>query len=89
MKTHFTLSLALLILCMPVMARQINENEALLVAKKFEAKELPQLRKLKQGSQEADMKLAFSKKEANDNLFYVFNRGENQGFVIISGDDRA
>ncbi|MEF9924647.1 MAG: C10 family peptidase [Muribaculaceae bacterium] len=89
MKTHFTLSLALLILCMPVMARQINENEALLVAKKFEAKELPQLRNLKQGSQEADMKLAFSKKDANANLFYVFNRGENQGFLIISGDDRA
>ncbi|MEG0012449.1 MAG: C10 family peptidase, partial [Muribaculaceae bacterium] len=89
MKRFFTISLAFIILCLPIMARQINESEALLVAKKFEAKELPQLRKLKQGSQEADMKLAFSKKEANDNLFYVFNRGENQGFVIISGDDRA
>ena len=38
----------------------------------------------------ATMKLAYTDKaKSGENLFYVFNRGQHDGYVIVSADDRV
>ncbi|MEG0560246.1 MAG: thiol protease/hemagglutinin PrtT [Muribaculaceae bacterium] len=88
MKKTIALIFSLLI-CMPFMARQITEAEAIQKAKNFTyenntTKQTQNLSKINK-----NLKLSYSCKNNDESLFYVFNRGENQGFVIISGDDRA
>ncbi|MEG0011332.1 MAG: Spi family protease inhibitor, partial [Muribaculaceae bacterium] len=84
MKKTIALIFSLLI-CMPFMARQITEAEAIQKAKNFTyenntTKQTQNLSKINK-----NLKLSYSCKNNDESLFYVFNRGENQGFVIISG----
>ncbi|MBR4829698.1 MAG: C10 family peptidase [Muribaculaceae bacterium] len=64
-------------------AKSVSVEQAMAIAKQFgQAQPM-----LKAGAQ-ADLKLgytAMNMKGMND--FYVFNRGNNQGFVIVAGDD--
>ena len=69
-------------------AREITESEALLTAKTFEQSGVTS--QTKSVGKSIPMKLTYTSKEKTGaNLYYVFNRGENHGFIIVSGDDRA
>ncbi|GAB6011098.1 thiol protease/hemagglutinin PrtT [Viscerimonas tarda] len=86
----FTLTLFLLLLALAGFARQRTESEALSLARSFYS----QSSKLRSGT---SFTLAYTGKDdikstrsASVNVYYyVFNTGENNGFVIVSGDDRA
>lgn len=91
MKTIFNLIISL-ILFLPIhlTAREITESEALLKARKFEQYGITSYKNIKQHGKTAPLKLTYTCKESGgSNLYYVFNRGENKGFIIVSGDDRA
>lgn len=75
------------LLCANAYAEQISENTALSIANDF----------LSQGSTSTilpqssnRLKLAHTAKSATDlnkNCFYVFNRGSQEGFIIVAADD--
>lgn len=64
-------------------ARQISESEALTKAKTFMSSS-----KLK-SAKNATLKLANIESSESAADYYVFNRGDNEGFVIISGSDKT
>lgn len=88
MKNLFNLIICItLLIPINLKAREITESEALLTAKTFESTVTSQTKSV---GKNMSVKLAYTSKEkAGPNLYYVFNRGENNGFIIISGDDRA
>lgn len=75
------------LLCANAYAEQISENTALSIANDF----------LSQGSTSTilpqssnRLKLAYTAKSTTDldkNCFYVFNRGSQEGFIIVAADD--
>lgn len=71
-----------------VSARQITPDEALSVASEFmSSSELNSANAT--NSVLRPMKAPGVAADAGVSPYYIFNRGENEGFVIISGDDRA
>lgn len=69
-------------------ARQITTDEAISVASKFMSSS--DLRSAKSDKAELlPMKAPSVNANAATSPYYIFNRGENEGFVIVSGDDRA
>lgn len=63
-------------------ANPISENQALLLAQKMGK------------TSKAPLKKAFAKKRvgakaSTNSLYYVFNRGDNQGYVVVAGDNRV
>ena len=74
-----------------VMANQRTVEEAAEIAARF-TNQQPRLRKaLKAERKAADLRLAHQamKNEKDEAAFYVFNQGEENGFVIVSADDRT
>lgn len=63
-----------------IYANPISESQALLLAGKVGKSKMP-------------LKRAYVKARANQaskgNLYYVFNRGNDQGYVVVAGDDRV
>lgn len=77
----------MLLLPFNVLAKQVNENEALRKAQVFlTARGMKQV-------EPAHLKMAMkgrkAKASSTDVSYYVFNVGQNEGFVIVSGDDRT
>lgn len=70
-------------------AKQRTASDALLLARQHVLKS----RSSKQGATAMKMNLAYTATDtslhADNGLFYVYNKGTNAGYVIISGDDRA
>lgn len=85
MKKIFTSFLLLSAVALSMNATAINEQEAGDIARQFWAgKATTQMR----AASNATITTAFTvRSNSNDNLLYVFNQGENEGFVIIAGDN--
>lgn len=82
------LSIVLIGLSVGANARQITSDEAISVASDFmKASDLRIAQSV--NSSLRPMKAPGVDLNSSANPYYVFNRGENDGFVIISGDDRA
>lgn len=88
----FNKFIAVLVMCMslgmisnaaPVTVEQAQQEAANFVLKKQAA-----VRSLKMASC-ANKQLKAASTTSNEAAYYVFNIGENQGFVIVSGDDRT
>lgn len=72
-------------------AEQISPEAAAEIAASF-VNERPMLRKAHQAPQTASsLRLAHTRQKAasSENAFYVFNRADNAGFIIVSADDRT
>lgn len=68
-------------------AASVNEEQARKIAANF-ARAIPSLRST--GEDVGELTTAYvSLRNDGFNRFYVFNRGKSNGFVIVSGDDRA
>lgn len=79
----FLFSLA--ILCtFTIGARQISETEALTKAKEFAQNSV-----LKTSKGSNTLKLTHLGEKSGEVYYYVFNKGDNNGYVIVSGDDRT
>lgn len=81
----------LLVLPQLVSAQQISESEAKDKALSFfnsrsATTDNGVLRAPARGSADADVQLAYKATDGTNNLFYVYNNGNNDGFVIIGGD---
>ena len=86
MNRHFLFLLGLM-LCVPALwAGPIDKEQAMQKAQRFysDRGQTSKVRKLKQAPRAAEVSTAME----ND-CFYVFNAGEDDGYVIISGDDRT
>lgn len=84
---HLILSGAALILtASPAMARQLSEDEARTVAMSFIDKNSPKFKKV--SGKNHELKVAYIAERKAENAFYVFNHGDNAGFMIVSADDR-
>ncbi|MCE5174687.1 MAG: C10 family peptidase [Bacteroidales bacterium] len=91
---HIFLSILLAILPAMAFAAQIDETEALEKAQQFYNQ---QCKSLLRSTSELNFELVYSRKDSSSLLrsadintptyFYVFNVGNDHGFVIVSGDD--
>ena len=72
-------------------AQQRSAEEAAALAAKF-VNGQPALRRAHRADQSADqMRLAHTRQKAtgNENAFYIFNRADQAGFIIVSADERT
>ena len=72
-------------------AQQRSAEEAAALAAQF-VNGRPALRKAHRAPQTADMmRLSHTRKKASqdENAFYVFNRADNAGFIVVSADERT
>jgi hypothetical protein len=86
-------NLLILILCtlsIYIYANKRTEKEASQLASQFLSSASGSLQKAP-ASSNSKMQLAYSSKKTNDSnaLYYIYNKGNKNGYVIISGDDRA
>lgn len=72
------LLLSISLFCISANAEQITESQAAEIAKKY----MPQL-----SSRKSALKAITNSAKANVADYYVFNAGNDKGFVIVSGDD--
>ncbi len=79
-KVHLTL-LSLALAASPALARQLSPSEALEAAGLAESQIAA---KMLQGAQ---MKLVYTASEHDINTCYIFNRGVNNGFMVLAADD--
>lgn len=80
------LILSLICLTIPGLAEQISRDQALRKAQQFlSQKGLPSSVK----AAETELSRRRAQGIPQPDYYYVFNNGQNQGFVIVSGDDRA
>lgn len=93
MKQTLTICLILLLCIQHIFSLPIDQNKALNIAEEFFHK---QDRKLAKGTTDNSLSLVYActdiQTKANSNAvayYYVFNKSNNQGFIIVSGDDRA
>ena len=91
MKRFSFIMAALLLLTGFSFAQQRSAEEAAAIAASF-VNERPALRKAHGADQNAAaMRLAHTrqKQASEENAFYVFNRADNAGFIIVSADERT
>ena len=86
-------NLLILVLCtlsICIHAKTRTEKDASQLASQFLSNASCNLQKAP-ASTNSKMQLAYSSKKTNesDALYYVYNKGDQNGYVIISGDDRA
>ena len=87
MKRFFPFLCALFVCNVALWAAPVDEEAARKIAADFSAN-VPSLRSGVQGK--AELRTAYvSTRTDGGNRFYVFNKGRNGGFVIVSGDDRS
>lgn len=86
MKKIFTTCILAGMVALSGSAREISENEAMSIAREFMGCNVEQQRVSSRTGQQ--LSTAYTARCAeNENVLYVFNRGENEGFIIVSGDD--
>lgn len=86
MKRIFTTIIIACVIAMSGSARQISETEAKNIAQEFMSQKVMQSRAPERVNQ--SLTTAYTSQSIeNENILYVFNRGENDGFIIVSGDD--
>ncbi len=88
MKRLYIFITAILFAAITVSAQQISREVAAQKATAFANKANPQVKQLLTLAYKAD-KPATALAPKDDAYLYVFNRGLNQGFVIVSGDERT
>ena len=88
MKRLYIFITAILFAAVTVSAQQISREVAAQKATAFVDKANPQVKQLLTLAYKAD-KPATALAPKDDAYLYVFNRGFNQGFVIVSGDERT
>lgn len=86
MKRHLLLLISVFALVSASWADQITREQALTRAQQF-LNQKGLSRSLKVA--ETQMSRARARGKSTPDYYYVFNAGQNQGFVIISGDDRT
>ena len=85
MKKSFTLIAFLMLLCQMVFAGPIDQAQALKLAENF----------FGAGATRAQLKMTYKASaitragQAEENLFYIINRGNDQGYVVIAADNRV
>ena len=84
----------LLFFATKILAISRTSSEALIIANSFYHKKQVSIKMM--SADLSTLKLAYtcidgiSTRSTSDKAYYyVFNRGENNGFIIVSGDDRA
>ena len=75
--------------CLFANARQISPGEAMTYASDFLNSSKLQVASPSGSKTLTQMRAPGVNADAHGNPYYVFNRGESDGFVIIAGDDRA
>ncbi|MDD2961066.1 MAG: thiol protease/hemagglutinin PrtT [Muribaculaceae bacterium] len=81
-----SLSIFLLIaIAWQIQAGQISEKEAMLKAQSFTTSAIG----LKSQTERPVLNLVHEYKEADETYYYVFNKGEHNGYVIVSGSDNT
>ena len=88
MKRLYIFITAILFAAVTVSAQQISREVAVQKASAFINKSNPLVKQMLTLAYQAD-KAATPFSTKGDAYFYVFNRGFNQGFVIVSGDERT
>ena len=84
--------LAFLFVFTAINARQRNKQEAQEIANRFFSKSIQHSGSQKASINEKSIRLLYSKSSDNqstDAFIYVFSKDGDNGFVIVSGDDRA
>lgn len=76
-----------LVCIVSMFAREISLSEARQFATAFIRKQMPM--KMQSANPTDYLQLVHTIRQSNHNLIYIFNQGENDGFVIASGDDRV
>ncbi len=67
-------------------ARPIDQGEAMDIARSFMSTTNTQMRA--KGNSDNTLSIAYTAQNStNNNLLYVFNRGTDNGFIIVAGDD--
>ncbi|WP_304298357.1 C10 family peptidase [Porphyromonas gulae] len=86
MMKRFFLALGLLLLCVPMLqAGPVTRSKAEQTAKNFFAK---RQHSTTSAAPSIRMNFVYRAAERGEALFFVFNRGEKDGFVLVSADDR-
>lgn len=80
------LTSALFLASAPAIGRQLSEDEAKAAALSFISKNSPKFNKAP--GKGRVLKMAYKAERKAENAFFVFNQGENDGFMIVSADDR-
>ncbi|HEY5570861.1 MAG TPA: Spi family protease inhibitor, partial [Bacteroidales bacterium] len=92
LKRAFLLFLLLALVVPGASGRSRTRNEALLSARSFLQKEQPSVA-ARSLSEATSFTIAYtctdSARSSGNALYYIVNTGNNNGFVIVSGDDRA
>lgn len=92
MRKFSLIILALLFVFTAINARQRNKQEAQEIANRFFSKTILHSGAQKASAKDKSIRLLYSKASDNqstDAFFYVFSRNGDNGFVIVSGDDKA
>lgn len=89
MKRLYIFITAMLLTALTVSAQQISREVATQKAIAFARKANPQVKQVLTLAYKAEKPAANALAPKDDAYFYVFNRGFNQGFVIVSGDERT
>lgn len=87
MKKELTTFLFLFSATCLLQAEEVNEHEASQAAMRF-FNQTPELRK-SNGLQTTTPILSYTLKESGKNSIYIYNNPNDQGFVLIAGDDQA
>ncbi len=88
MKRLYIFITAILFAAVTISAQQISREVAVQKASAFINKSNPLVKQMLTLAYQAD-KAATPFSTKGDAYFYVFNRGFNQGFVVVSGDERT
>lgn len=90
-KTSTLLTFALALGMTQLEAQQVSQSEALLRAQTFLQQQMGHRAVSRNGESAATLTLAYtSQREADQRpLYYVFNQGQDEGFVIVGGDESA
>ena len=87
MRRFLTIVSSLVLACQGLMASPVDQSQALKLAENFFGK----------GTTRAQLKLEYKAPykaatragQAEENLFYIFNRGNNQGYIVVAADNRV
>ena len=84
------ISIVCLLECIQLSAGPVDVSSARQVALQFiEARHHNDSESKTRASSEAPLELAYTQNGEVGNVFYVFNQSQDQGFVIVSADDRS
>ena len=88
---HLSMLLGLLLAtaCNSLMAQEVSVDEAKSRALDFLTNNTPAAKRAKGNNMPLSLSLAYTSRSENKTCFYVFNVGEDKGFVIAGGDEAA